>query len=241
MGDLEMIRRLRAFAAGLAAGLILAAAAPAAAQVAQWNYQVNPATGNGQAAYPGEVKIGNLAGAGGCVQADSVGLLSLSGGACSGGGISLSGNNTWTGTQTFTGATTKPAAVLTNAVEPVNVSATAATGTIALYAASQSVTYYTTNASANWTVNLSFSAGTTLNTALATGQAVTIVFMAAQGATPFYNNVVQVDGTTTGVTMHWQGAAPTAGDASATDVYTYTVVKTGSATFAVFASLTKFS
>jgi len=155
--------------------------------------------------------------------------------------IALSGTNTWTGTQSFTGSTSVLAAILTNAAEVCTVSATAATGTIAYYPSTQSVLYYTSNASANWTTNFTFSAGTTLNTAMTTGQSLTVAFLVTQGATAYYNNVVQVDGTTSGVTTKWQGsAAPTAGNASSVDVYTYSIVKTGSATFTVFATQTQF-
>ena len=143
---------------------------------------------------------------------------------------------------TLAGSTTSMAEVLTNAAEVATVSATAATGTIAFYVSTQSVLYYTTNASANWTVNLTHSAGTTLNTSLSTGQSVTVAFLVTQGSPAFYNNAVQVDGTTSGVTTKWQGGtAPTAGNASSVDIYTYTIIKTGSATFTVFASQTKFA
>jgi len=49
-----------------------------------------------------------------------------------------------------------------------------------------------------------------------------------------------VDGTTVGVTIKWQSAVPTAGNASGIDVYTYTVIKTAAATFTVLASVTPF-
>ena len=149
---------------------------------------------------------------------------------------------TFTATQTFTGSTTVPAEIVRNIVEPVTVSATAATGTIPIYPSTQSVLYYTTNASANFTVNLAWSSGTTMNTALSTGQAVTVAFMVTNGATAYYNNVVQVDGTTSGVTTKWQaGVTPSFGNANSIDVYTYTIIKTGSAAFTVLASQTKFA
>ena len=153
---------------------------------------------------------------------------------------SLSGTNTWTGTQSFTGSTSVLASVLTNAAEVCTVSATAATGTIAYYPSTQSVLYYTSNASANWTVNLTFSSGTTMNTAMSTGQSLTVAFLVTQGSTAYYNSSVQVDGTTSGVTTKWQGGAPSAGNASGIDVYTYTIIKTASATFTVLASQTQF-
>jgi hypothetical protein len=149
--------------------------------------------------------------------------------------------NTFTATNTFTGSTTALAEVLTNAAEVVTVSATAATGTINYYATTQSVVYLTSNASANWVVNLTgASTPTTLNTLLSTGQCITVVLMVTQGSTAYYNTSVQVDGTTSGVTTKWQNGAPSAGNASGIDVYSYTVIKTGSATFTVLASQTAF-
>ena len=146
---------------------------------------------------------------------------------------------TFTATQTFNGSSSTFGAVLANAAETTTVSATAATGTIAYYINSQSVLYYTSNASANWTTNFAFSSGTSLNTALATGQTVTVAFAVTQGATAYYNNVVQIDGTT--VTPKWQGGtAPSAGNASGIDVYQYTIIKTASATYTVLASLTQY-
>jgi hypothetical protein len=66
--------------------------------------------------------------------------------------------------------------------------------------------------------------------------------MATQGATAYYNSSVQVDGTTSGVTTKWQGGfVPTAGNANSIDVYTYTIIKTGSGTFTVLGSQSKFS
>jgi hypothetical protein len=155
-------------------------------------------------------------------------------------GFSAAADNTFTGIQTFTGSTSKIAVIPTNIAEPATVSATAATGTIAYDVTTQSVLYYTSNASANWTVNFRGSSGTSLNTLMTTGQMMTVAFLVTQGATAYYNSAVQVDGSS--VTPKWQGGtAPAAGNASSIDVYTYTIVKTGSAAFTVFASQTKFA
>ena len=147
---------------------------------------------------------------------------------------------TFTATQTFSGSTSTLGAVLTDTAEVATVSATAATGTINYDVTTQSVLYYTSNASANWTVNFRGSSGTSLNTLLATGQSITVAFLVTQGATAYYNNTVQVDGTTSGVTMRWLGGAPTAGNASGIDSYRYLIIKTGSATFTILASVTQF-
>jgi hypothetical protein len=148
--------------------------------------------------------------------------------------------NTFTGTQTFSGTSSATAIVLNDAAEVATVSATAATGTIAYDITTQSVLYYTTNASANWTVNFRGSSGTSLDTLMSTGQSMTVAFLVTQGATAYYNSAVQVDGTTSGVTTRWLGGAPTAGNASGIDSYRYLVIKTGSATFTVLASNTQF-
>ena len=73
-----------------------------------------------------------------------------------------------------------------------------------------------------------------------TGQSVTVAFLVTQGSTAYYNSAVQVDGAS--VTPKYQGGtAWSAGNASSVDVYTYTIVKTGSAAFTVFAAQTKFA
>lgn len=147
---------------------------------------------------------------------------------------------TITGTKTFSGTSSTLAMILNDTAEVATISATAATGTIAYDVTTQSVLYYTSNASANWTVNFRASSGTSLNTAMATGQSVTVAFLVTQGATAYYNSAVQVDGSS--VTPKWQGGtAPAAGNASSVDVYMYTIIKTGSAAFTVFASQTKFA
>jgi hypothetical protein len=148
--------------------------------------------------------------------------------------------NTFTGTQTFSGTSSAKAIVLNDAAEVATVSATAATGTINYDITTQAVLYYTSNASANWTVNFRGSSGTSLNTLMATGESMTVAFLVTQGATAYYNSAVQVDGTTSGVTTRWFGGAPTAGNASGIDSYRYLIIKTGSATFTVLASNTQF-
>jgi hypothetical protein len=147
---------------------------------------------------------------------------------------------TFTATQTFSGTSSTTAIVLNDVAEVATVSATAATGTINYDITTQSVLYYTSNASANWTVNFRGSSGTSLNTLMSTGQSMTAAFLVTQGATAYYNNVVRIDGTT--VTPKYQGgAAYTAGNANSIDIYTYTIIKTGNATFTVLVSLTQFA
>ena len=157
-----------------------------------------------------------------------------------------SGNNTWTGTQTFTGlntfngTTSNLAAKFTNILEKSTVSATAATGTINYDLTTQTVLYYTSNAAANWTLNFRASSGTSLNTAMSTGDNITAVFLVTQGSTAYINSAITIDGNS--VTPKWQGGnSPLNINTNSVDAYVYTIIKTGSATFSVFASQTKFA
>ena len=147
---------------------------------------------------------------------------------------------TFTALQTFSGSTSVAATKLANTKEVATISATAATGTINYDITTQSVLYYTSNASANWTVNFRGSSGTSLNTLMSTGESMTVAFLVTQGSTAYYNSAVQVDGSS--VTPKYQGGtAWSAGNASSIDAYVYTIVKTGSAAFTVFASQTRFA
>jgi hypothetical protein len=194
---------------------------PAHAQVT-WNYSFKP-SGQALATYLGDVQINGV-----CT-------------GCNPGSVQLNVPNTWTATQTFVGAPTTLATVIKSTGEPVTITGAAPAATQTFDLLTQSVQYFTTPATNNWTLNIRGDGTTAFTSVLGIGQAVTFVVMSAQGPTPFYNNVVQIDGTAVGVTMLWQGGAPTAGNASGTDVYTYTVIKTaGTPTYTVLASQVQF-
>lgn len=156
---------------------------------------------------------------------------------------------TLTGSQTLTNKTLTSPVVNTATVhnsilkapqERTTVSATAATGTINFDASTQGVLYYTTNASANWTLNVRGSSSASLDSILTTGDSITVAFLVTQGSTAYYQSAFQIDGAA--VTPKWQGGtAPSAGNASSIDAYVFTIIKTGSAAFTVFGSQTKFA
>ena len=85
-----------------------------------------------------------------------------------------------------------PTMNLPNVGEVTTVSATAATGTVNFDVITQSVLFYTTSASGNWTLNIRGDASTSLNTMLAVGQSVTIAFFVTQGATAYYASALTV-------------------------------------------------
>jgi hypothetical protein len=138
-----------------------------------------------------------------------------------------------TTSQTLTNKTLT-AAVANNAIlkspeERMTISATAATGTIAFDTQTQGVLYYTTNATANFTLNF-----TNVNSNLAIGDSISCVFLNTNGATAYYPTAFQVD--SVGVTPKWSGGtAPAAGNASAIDSYSFIIIKTANATFTVLA------
>jgi len=122
--------------------------------------------------------------------------------------------------------------VVVSPEERTTVSATAATGTINFDAVTQGVLYYTTNASANWTLNVRGSSGATLDSVLATGDAITVSFLVTNGTTAYRHTAMTIDGIS--VTPKWSGGtAPAAGNASAIDAYSFTIIKTASATYTV--------
>ena len=124
--------------------------------------------------------------------------------------------------------------------EKVTTSATAATGTLTYDVLTQAVLNYTSNAAGNWTLNIRGDGSNSLNSIMDTGESITIAHLVPQGGSAYYNSAVQIDGSS--VTPEWQGGeAPTEGNASSIDVYTYTIIKTGDAAFTTLASQTQFA
>ena len=154
--------------------------------------------------------------------------------------VTFSGATTYNATVALNGSSTTASVSLKNILESITVSATAASGTINFDVLTQSVVYYTSNSSANFTINIRGNSSTTLNSVMSTGQAITVAFMNTNGTTAYYNNAVTIDGSS--ITPKWQGGAtPSSGNASSVDIYTYTIVKTGSATYNVFATQIKYA
>lgn len=170
--------------------------------------------------------------------ADSTGDLNLQNNGTN--AITTSGGNTTIANKlTAVGTASTAGMKIADVLETATISATAATGTINYDVTTQAVLYYTSNASANWTVNFRGSSGTSLNTLMATGESVTVTFLVTQGTTAYYNSAVTVDGNA--VTPKYQGGtAWTSGNASGIDAYVYVIIKTGSAAFTVLASQTQF-
>lgn len=178
----------------------------------------------------------------------------LSGGGNSG-AVTLSIDSTvatLTGSQTLTNKTLTSPVVNTAAVtggtlvntvirglqEDVNVVASAATGTINFDVETASIWYYTSNASANHTLNFRYNSSTSLNSSMAVGDVLTLVWLNTNGTTAYYPNIIQIDGSAVTPKVP---AAISAGNASSIDAYSFTIIKTASATFTVLETQTKFA
>jgi hypothetical protein len=159
----------------------------------------------------------------------TIGTVTVTGTATFNSGVVISGESTLSG-----------GSLLKRVKETTTVSATAAANTINYDFITQSVLYYTSNATGNWVLNVRGDSSTTLNSVMSTGQSATVAFLATQGSTAYYQTALQIDGSA--VTPKWQGGeAPTEGNASGIDAYVFTIIKTANATFTALGSQTQFA
>lgn len=154
-----------------------------------------------------------------------------------GSGALVFGTSPTIGTPAITGGSLSDT-VVKGLEEDVNVVASAATGTINFDVSTASIWYYTSNATANHTLNFRYSSGTSLNSAMATGDAITLVWLNTNGTTAYYPSAITIDGNAVTPKVP---AAISSGNASAIDAYSFTIIKTASATFTVLETQTKFA
>jgi hypothetical protein len=129
-------------------------------------------------------------------------------------------------------------------MERFNVAASAATGTIDVDVKTAGVWYYTTDATANHTVNFRGDGSTTLSSLLAVEDAYTVGWIINNGTTAFYPTTVQVDGAS--VAPKWLNGSPppsaSIGNQTAgTDAFVFTIIKTASTpTYTVLGSWAQY-
>jgi hypothetical protein len=143
----------------------------------------------------------------------------------------ITGAATLTGTQTLTNKTFKaPNESVTYGAGGYYTAATQAENLLN----EPSFIYYAGTNTGNWTLNLRGNGSTTLNSLIAVGESKTITIAVTNGATAYYQTGFQIDGTSQ--TIKWSGGtAPSAGNASAIDVYSFTIIKTAATpTYTVF-------
>ena len=92
---------------------------------------------------------------------------------------------------------------------------------------------FTSNSSANSTVNFTGLAG------MPVGNTASFVIINPNGSTAYYINTYQVDGS--GTTVKWAGGVPIGGTSANTDIYSFSIIKTSATpTYNVFASVQSF-
>ena len=124
--------------------------------------------------------------------------------------------------------------------EKITISSASATGVINFDFIDQAILYYTGNSASNFAVNFRGNTTTTLNSIMSTGESLSGIFIATNGATAYYGTSFSIDGSA--ITPKWAGGtAPTTGNVSALDVYSFTIFKTGSNQFTMLASTGKFA
>ena len=161
--------------------------------------------------------------------------------------------NGGTGVTTSTGSgnnvlSTSP--VITGPYESVGISATALSGSVAASIAisTNAVYYYTANPTAAWALNIT-------NAPTTTGQCATVAILVNNGATAYLpsnitvntvqagasSSVLPVQGATNNsITSYYQSGVSWVADASTLDVYTISVICTGSSAWTLLLGLTKF-
>ena len=140
------------------------------------------------------------------------------------------------GTGTFVSASSGAVTVWvgnTSNLEETFESKTTATGVI-VHDCTTNRLFYHTGMTGNFTANFT-------NLSLSSGEATSVSLVLVQGGTARMCTAVQIASTTTGVTLLWQGAAsaPT-GNASRTEVVTFSILCTGTNAYTVLGMLTSF-
>jgi hypothetical protein len=128
---------------------------------------------------------------------------------------------------------------LTSPKETASITAVAATGAINIDVLTASVNIRTIDATGDWTINVRGDGSTTLDSLMAIGEQISVVFESPIGATPYEPTAFNVDGSA--VVPKFLGGVTPVGNINSTDVYVYTIRKTAAATFTVIASQSKFA
>lgn len=152
-------------------------------------------------------------------------------------GSLTAGSVTATGVSDFSNGTQK----IRDVIERVEIVGSAPSGTVNVNLIGSSIVYYTSPTTANWAVNFRGNSSVTTNSYLATGQSVTVTLLVTQdGATGHYPTSFSIDGVS--VTPKWFGSnPPESGEINCVNAYMFTIVKTGSGSYSLFGSVTKYA
>ena len=103
------------------------------------------------------------------------------------------------------------------------------------------VHYFITTESTTSTPNIRYSSSETLNSKMSYGESISVTII-TNAAAAAYSAQLSIDGTTGFGLTHWVGgSAPSDGGSSGVDIYAYTIIKIGDATFKVIGNQSKTS
>ena len=124
-----------------------------------------------------------------------------------------------------------------NLREAVNITSGKLSDNTDINLANGMVHYFTDAETATSTPNIMSTVG--INTALATGDTISVTIITTAGGSSYYSGRISIDGSLAGITTSWVGgSAPSAGSDSGLDIYAYNIIKTGSAAYTVIGNLT---
>jgi len=120
------------------------------------------------------------------------------------------------------------------------VAAGSSASTINIDTLTASVEYYTGAATANFPLNVRGNVSTTLNSLMAVGEQISIVYLNTNTAAAYIPTTFSID--SVAQTPKWLGGvAPATGTVNGVDAYVYTIIKTAASTYTVLASQNKFA
>lgn len=157
------------------------------------------------------------------------------------GNVSISVNGTSNVlTVSNTSVTVAETLTIQQGLEKVTLDAIASTGTVNFDLLTQAILDKTANASGNFTINVRGNSSSTFDSIISTGQSMTCTYINKKNtASPKIMTAFTIDSTSQ--TVYWSnGQSPTT-NIYVYDIYTFNIIKTGSATFTVFGSFGSFN
>lgn len=141
---------------------------------------------------------------------------------------------------TVNSATITNKLILSEVEEACQDFAGAAGGSITIDWMSGSTLFYRSSATSNFQFNLRGNSVTPFNSIAVASRLTTVTVMVTTANPAYYMTSFSIDGSTQ--TVRWQGGtAPTSGNVSSVDVYTFAIYKTNALTYTVFGSRTQFA
>jgi hypothetical protein len=126
------------------------------------------------------------------------------------------------------------------AKEKITTEGTGAIGTINFDVLTQAILFKTANATGNFTINVRGNSSVTLDSVMSSNESMTVCLINTNGATAFYANVFQIDGSNI-TPLYVANNTPTSGTSLGKDQYIYNIIKTAANTYTVLGSKTGFA